>query len=340
MNNELINHQKSDAVKWVCTLLAFLIVGVLIAGIICGWFDKKETPPVENELAQETVNLQSVKLAMSASATVAADNSISKTITATVFPEDAKNKALDWNLEWLDETNETDIAEFLTLTPETDGSLKATLTCLKPFEGEALITATSREGNVFDTCRAVYVGNPTVVEIQPQGFSATSGTIGSYYELGAENSYTFNLVPNNVFGQVGAECNYTYEVSAVGSIKVQDQLYYTVNDGKTWQDGTENTVNISDITTVSKYEPSVFDCTISGNTLTIKINCTLESYYEDSIRQGNMITYYQRFKEYTSDNWYYELKVTETNSGISKSFKFRPVKVVTSVVLADEVITF
>ena len=108
MNNELFNHQKSDAVKWVCTLLAFLIVGVLIAGIICGWFDKKETPPVENELAQETVNLQSVKLAMSASATVAADNSISKTITATVFPEDAKNKALDWNLEWLDETNETD----------------------------------------------------------------------------------------------------------------------------------------------------------------------------------------------------------------------------------------
>lgn len=44
MNNELFNHQKSDAVKWVCTLLAFLIVGVLIAGIICGWFDKKETP--------------------------------------------------------------------------------------------------------------------------------------------------------------------------------------------------------------------------------------------------------------------------------------------------------
>ena len=32
MNNELFNHQKSDAVKWVCTLLAFLIVGVLQKG--------------------------------------------------------------------------------------------------------------------------------------------------------------------------------------------------------------------------------------------------------------------------------------------------------------------
>ena len=41
MNNELFNHQKSDAVKWGCTLLAVLIVGILIAGVICGWFDKK-----------------------------------------------------------------------------------------------------------------------------------------------------------------------------------------------------------------------------------------------------------------------------------------------------------
>ena len=26
MNNELFNHQKSDAVKWVCTLLNFSII--------------------------------------------------------------------------------------------------------------------------------------------------------------------------------------------------------------------------------------------------------------------------------------------------------------------------
>ncbi len=319
---------------------AFIVFAIALSLALVGCSSDKNTPTADNDFSAEIHNPQYLKLAMSETATFTADKSVSKTITAMVFPDDAKNKALDWALEWLDETNETDISEYLTLTPETDGSLTAILTCLKPFEGEALITATSREGNVFDTCRAVYVGLPSSLDIQPQDFSATSGTIGSYYELGAENSYTFHILPDNVFGQVGANCNYTYSVSAVGSIKVQDQLYYTVNDGKTWQDGTENTINISDITTVSKYEPSVFDCTISGNALTITINCTLESYYEDSIRQGNMITYYQRFKEYTGDNWYYELKITETNSGISKSFKFRPVKVVTNVVLADEVITF
>ena len=53
-----------------------------------------------------------------------------------------------------------------------------------------------------------------------------------------------------------------------------------------------------------------------------------------------MITYENRFREYTDDNWYYEVIVTETNSGISTSFKVRPVKTVTNVVLADDIVTF
>ncbi len=326
--------------KLFAIVAAVMVLAIALSLAMVGCSSNKETPPVETNSAVETENLQTVKLAMSAAATVAADNSISKTITASVYPAEAKNKTLDWTLEWLDETNTADITEYLTLTPESDGSLTAVLTCYKPFTGEALITATSREGNVFDTCRAVYVGNPDNLDIQPQGFSATSGAIGTYYELGAENTYTFNIIPDNVFGQVGANCNYTYSVSAVGSIKVQDVWYRGLTDTYEWQDGTESTVNISGITTVSKYEPSVYDCSISGNKLTITINCTLESYYENSVRTGQSVNYTQRFKEYSGDNWYYELKVTETTSGVSKTFKFRPIKVVTNVSLGADVVTF
>ena len=326
------------------TLVALFAVVLIAVSFVLAFVMNARTETTQGvELSNDPpaiAEVQSVKLAMNAAPVAMSANTVSKTLTASVYPEDAKNKALDWKLEWMDENNTTEVGEYLTLVPESDGSLTATLTCLKPFTGEALITVTSREGSVFDTCRAVYVGNPTVLDVQPQGFSATSGTIGSYYELGAKNSYTFHILPDNVFHQVGAECNYTYEVSAVGSIMVQDQFYYTVNDGIRWDEGTENTVNISDITTVSKYEPSVFDCTLEGNKLTLKVNCTLQSYYQSSIRNGNVITYSQRFKEYTNDNWYYELKVTETNSGVSKSFKFRPVKVVTNVVLGDDVVTF
>ena len=167
-----------------------------------------------------------------------------------------------------------------------------------------------------------------------------SGSFGSYYELGVGNSYTFDLVPDNAFGFVGAECSYNYTVTGYGSIKVQQQKYSTSNDSISWTEGTESTVNINDITTVSKYEPSVFDWAIDGNKLTVTVNCTPESYYTSSQRVGNTITYENKFREYTDDNWYYEIKVTETNSGVSHTFKVRPVKVVTNVVLGDDVITF
>lgn len=49
----LFEHKKSDTVKWVLTLVAFLIVGVMLAGIICGWFEKKEELPQEEQQEQQ-----------------------------------------------------------------------------------------------------------------------------------------------------------------------------------------------------------------------------------------------------------------------------------------------
>lgn len=52
-NNELYEHKRSDTVKWVLTLFAFILVGVMLAGIILGWFDKKEEPPAEEEQTEQ-----------------------------------------------------------------------------------------------------------------------------------------------------------------------------------------------------------------------------------------------------------------------------------------------
>ena len=272
-------------------------------------------------------------------AAAAANGGVSKSLTATVYPSDARNKAVDWTLEWLDTEKEETLSDYLTLVPSSDGANTATLTCLKAFEGEALITVTTREGGYIDTCRVVFVGDPTSLTVSCDATTA-SGSFGSYYELGVGNSYTFDLIPDNAFGFVGAECNYSYTVTGYGSFKVQQQKYSTSYGTRTWVEGTEKTVNIKDVTTVSKFEPSVFDWAIDGNKLNVTVNCTLDSYYTDSIRVENTITYDDKFREYTDDNWYYEVKVTETNSGVSHTFKVRPVKVVTNVVLGDDVITF
>ena len=332
----LYEHKRSDKVKWI---ISFLLIFVLLAGLIGAWVmllkPENEAPQQEEEVIEEetgTAEVRSVALAMKAAA--AANGGVSK-----VYPSDARNKAVDWTLEWLDTEKTDNLSEYLTLVPSSDGANRATLTCLKAFEGEALITVTTREGGYIDTCRVVFVGDPTSLTVSCDATTA-SGSFGSYYELGVGNSYTFDLIPDNAFGFVGAECNYSYTVTGYGSFKVQQQKYSTSYGTRTWVEGTEKTVNIKDVTTVSKYEPSVFDWAIDGNKLTVTVNCTLDSYYTDSIRVENTITYDDKFREYTDDNWYYEVKVTETNSGVSHTFKVRPVKVVTNVVLGDDVITF
>ena len=347
-----MNVSKGKWISRVCgaLLVLALIVCTVLIGILTDGYTHWKADVPSSEMLQSndedefygygTAKVQAVSLSMNAAAVTAANGSVSKTLTAYVYPEDAKNKAVDWTIEWLDTEETKDISEYLTLTPDSDGSATAQLTCLQAFDGEALVTVTSREGAFFDTCQVLFVGNPTTLSVDCDNLTEKTGSFGKYYEIGASNTYTFDITPGNVFGTVGAECNYTFEVKGHGSFKTQTQYYYTVNDGKTWEEGTEQTVNIADVTTVSKYEPSVFDWSVSGNKLTVNVNCTLESYYTSSVRNGNMITYENKFREYTDDNWYYEVIVTETNSSVSTSFKVRPVKTVTNVVLADDIVTF
>lgn len=347
-----MNVSKGKWISRICgaLLVLALIVCTVLIGILTDGYTHWKADVPSSEMLQSndedefygygTAKVQAVSLSMNAAAVTAANGSVSKTLTAYVYPEDAKNKAVDWTIEWLDTEETKDISDYLTLVPDSDGSATVQLTCLQAFDGEALVTVTSREGAFFDTCRVLFVGNPSSVNVSCDALSLKSGSFGTYYEIGAGNSYTFDITPDNVFGTVGAECNYTFEVKGHGSFITQRQYYSTINDGKSWDEGTEKTVNIADVTTVSKYEPSVFDWSVSGNKLTVNVNCTLESYYTSSVRNGNMITYENRFREYTDDNWYYEVIVTETNSGISTSFKVRPVKTVTNVVLADDIVTF
>ena len=117
-----------------------------------------------------------------------------------------------------------------------------------------------------------------------------------------------------------------------GSIITKDNTVNTSTDAVTWIEGSEETVNIKDITTISPWYDSMFTISLTNNVLSIKVNCTLESYLTDQTRvSSSKVQNDNKFYDYVDDNWYYEITVTEINSGLKETIKVRPVKSVTGV---------
>lgn len=311
------------------------------------WFKataENKIPVSDNELHVIPNETENMKLTVGKMTPASAENGYTKsvTLTASVFPADVLDKSVDWTIEWFDESIELDLSEYVTILPESDGSLTATVTCKKPFNSDVLVTVTTRVGKVFATCRVIYEGAPTSILITENDISAIPHDyIGSYYGLYTGSTYTFDLTPFNEFGDVRQDCNYTVSLSAVGNITVQDYVYNGINETRTWVEGTQAKVAISSITQISSViATNAFECSVSDNKLSVKSNATLNGYYASSKRVGQIATYYGKFKEFENDNWYYTVTVTETNSGASGTVKLRPFASINSIDINSVVIAF
>ncbi len=85
------------------------------------------------------------------------------TLTATVGPDDAVNKVVDWSVAWENGesswANGKEVTDYVTVTPTTDGAMTATATCMQAFGEKVIITAQVRDGSddLKATCVANYV---------------------------------------------------------------------------------------------------------------------------------------------------------------------------------------
>ena len=138
MYNDLNQHKKSDAVKWV---IVFILIAVLLVGMAASLTltlsDKEEEKEEQaqeqayaNDFTAECISTANVKLAMNSVAMLAEDNSVSKTLTATVYPTDATNKLVDWSIEWSNPSKQEEVTDYVTVTPAYDGSSAHTKTQL------------------------------------------------------------------------------------------------------------------------------------------------------------------------------------------------------------------
>ena len=338
-NNELYEHKRSDTVKWILTLLAFILVGVMLAGFILGWFDKKEEPPAEQEqteqaavtdgdgnaMDEDIVYPMPAKMSFSAASfaeplaqfgepsgttvmdpdtDVTSQNSVEVRIEATVTPANATNREVDFSVAWGDGAQRAaePVTDYVTVTPESDGSRIATVVCKKGFGDDTiLITVTTRDGGFQAICTVTFEGMPDSLKFVygDREYASTSEIT-----VRANAEYSVGLKLEGKLGEVGEQFG-DFEIVNVtmqgkfnarrkainnGTTVFEDSIvidledpYYYAYDIAMGEDGNKVTFDASQF----------IECSIVGDTLKVRAIRSEESFVYPSVppRTGTRVTY-------------------------------------------------
>lgn len=105
------------------------------------------------------------------------------TLTATITPEDAFDKTVDWSIAFANPSsswaNGKTVTDYVTVTPSSNGSLTATVQCLQDFGEQIIVTVTSRNNSSAKaTCTVDYVKR-----VKGVGFTSGAENSGTYYDI-------------------------------------------------------------------------------------------------------------------------------------------------------------
>lgn len=309
--------------RWAVATIAVVLVAILSVSLVaCGATKSFETPNGEvtaeeasvNDFTTKIQNTEFVNLAMSEAVTSSTTNSISKTLTATITPATATNKFVDWSVEWGDESNETDVSEYITVTPSSDGSTVATVTCYKLFTGNIIITVTTRQNGYQASCVVSYLGMPSDIVI-----NTTVVQENGDYVVGIGVDSQFDVSLTNSLGAVGSQFNdVTCEVNGVGSIVVGYMEHYNASGNDSWLYSVDETITIDSI------KDALISVSYSSGKLTVTSIRSIESYYgwTTKLDSGRTTAYHNKFRSFV-DDCYFQVTIHENTSGLSKIINIR-----------------
>lgn len=132
------------------------------------------------------------------------------TLTATVMPELAENKAVDWSVRFSDSSAEwasgKTVTDYVTITPSADGALTASLACIKDFGAQIVVTVTSRDNpSAKAECTVDYAKKIKSAYLL-DGSGAPIGQNGADWVTGLYDNFTETYIPQYMSYTV----NYTY----------------------------------------------------------------------------------------------------------------------------------
>ena len=338
-----------SALLFVC----ILVLGVFVACACTngfktinpyGWFDKK-TEAAQGEdnngdlEIEEVVTSSYIRLLAGAEATTASDSGIAKTLTATVYPSDAPNKQVDWDLYWAEDADLGDqpIGDYLTLTPASDGATSATLRCLQPFhDSVAYVKVTTRVGGYEAVCAVRFAGVPESISLDTVDLSNDTGVNGFQYLIPVNEATSISINLDNVYGDVGDDYYNNLQISTFagyGSIKIQD---CTVSQSGTSWSGNESQITLDSI------KGNILTVALNGSDLVITPNKLVENYYQSITGTTASTTYLGKFKSYVANsagsaNVTPFFKVVVQCGNLYAEFSFRIISTVTGVSLSGDV---
>lgn len=215
---------KKSNVNVAKTLLSTITVIVLIAATVAigffssgfrnwtkeewknVWDETFEDPTPEQDAGNDPeIEESAISLNMSAS-----EGSVS--VSATITPSTASNKKVDWALSWKNPSsswaNGKTVSDYVMVTPDSDGSLSATVKAVKSFSEQIILTCTSRDDiNVKSTCTIDYSKKIEDISVSIKKDGSDSALYWS------NDGDLYDIVVNTTLSEGTIEDNFTFSYS-------------------------------------------------------------------------------------------------------------------------------
>lgn len=179
---------------------------------------KKYINKADNAVLDYEDNGGEIQIQRATSVLNAESGYVEETVTAILTPSTVANKAVDWSIEWADNAplKNSAISDYLTVTPDSDGSLTAKVRCYKSFRGSsAILYVTTRIGEVKGSCSISFVGKPATGNLNLDNYDlkCTRGNLTDVIVLYVDSQYHFYFNFDNIFHDVGTGLVSGYQCS-------------------------------------------------------------------------------------------------------------------------------
>lgn len=272
--------------KCLIVVVSVLCIVAVLMGTLCGCRKEEQVPEYDfhgwydNLVDNDDILPFSSKMTFTSASLLSAksggQDGVHVTLVATVYPENAENQNVTWNIDWSSDAplKNTPVDNYLTGVVDNDNTHKFYVTCKKAFlDNKIIITVRTEEGGFTANCTVSFIGLAENLEVvNSTAPIRSSAKRGQYYSMDKSKSYTFSIGATNSWGVVGAT-DYEVILGGYGELYFGDELT-DENSAHIWRNVTLQSI----ASRIDKYATA----SINGNVVTV----TMGNYYvEDNESQ-------------------------------------------------------